>query len=99
MKMTRTAKLLRTEAEVAAHLERFRAPDGNCLYCAKPADRYDPVGPIEIRISEPDSRHIGEFFDHEFCTWECLAHWAAGQAGGEFTGEIGLLDEAQRPVE
>ena len=66
---------------VEEHLRRFRNSDGNCLHCRRPANRYHPVGPITITISEPDD---DEIFTHEFCRWECLAHWFARQAGGVF---------------
>jgi hypothetical protein len=25
-----------------------------------------------------------EIWTHEFCCWECIAHWFARQAGGDF---------------
>jgi hypothetical protein len=64
---------------VKTRLERFWKPDGKCCQCEKPADRYHPVGPIIVRISEPN----GETDTREFCCWECLGHWAAVQAGWE----------------
>jgi len=67
---------------VADHMQRFHQPDGHCLHCRRPANRSHPVGPITITVSEPDN--CGEFFTHEFCCWECLAHWFATQAGGVF---------------
>lgn len=70
-----------TDDWIEKHLQRLRKPDGDCLHCRRPANRYHSVGPITITISEPDE---DEIFSHEFCCWECLAHWFARQAGGEF---------------
>jgi len=67
---------------------RICPPDGNCRLCRQPADRYHPVGPLRVTISEPAIAEIhgGETLVHEFCCWECLGHWAAVQAGGVFVG-------------
>src|SRR5262245_47594660 len=67
---------------VEDHMRRFRKPDGHCLHCRQPANRTHPVGPLIVKIAEPDSGD--ELFTHEFCNWECLAHWMATQAGGVF---------------
>ena len=73
------------EALTERHMERFHRPDGKCLYCRQPADRFHPIGPIVIQISEPDTRD--EPFTHEFCVWGCFSHWAAVQSGGRFVAE------------
>ena len=62
-------------------LRRLHKPDGNCFYCERAADRYHPVGPIVVKITEPDE--CGNFYTYEFCNWECFGHWAAVQAGFE----------------
>ena len=67
------------------HMERFQKPDGKCLYCRQPADRFHPIGPIVITVSEPDD--CGDSTTREFCTWECFSHWAAVQSGGKFIVE------------
>jgi hypothetical protein len=67
------------------HLERFRKPDGRCLYCRQPADRFHPIGPIVITVSDPDTHYKPT--THEFCVWECFSHWAAVQGGGKFVVE------------
>ena len=72
------------EDAVEEHLQRFRKPDGYCLHCQRPANRYHPVGPITVTVSEPDDGD--EIWTHEFCCWECIAHWFARQAGGDFVG-------------
>ena len=64
--------------------QRFYKPDGNCLWCGRPADQYHPVGPITITKSEPDD--FDDIWAHEFCCWECLALWFAEQAGGVLVG-------------
>jgi hypothetical protein len=64
---------------VEEHMQRFRKPDGYCLHCRRPANQHHPVGPITITIRDPDGEET-----HEFCNWECLAHWFARQAGGVF---------------
>jgi hypothetical protein len=64
-------------------------PDGYCFYCLEPADQYHPVGPLMVTISGPDEEEI-----HEFCNWECLAHWAARAGGGTF-----LIDDHVQPLE
>jgi len=66
-----------TEDQMKDHMQRFYKPDGRCLQCREPA------GAITIKISERDMDN-GKFFTHEFCSWECLAHRFAGQAGGVF---------------
>ena len=71
-----------TEDQIREHMERLHRPDGRCCYCGAPADRFHPIGPIVIQISEPDTRD--EPLTHEFCVWECFSHWAAVQSGGEF---------------
>jgi hypothetical protein len=62
-------------------LRRIMRPDGNCTHCERAADRYHPVGPITVTISEPDA---DEAVTYEFCNWRCLGHWAAIQGGGVF---------------
>jgi hypothetical protein len=37
-------------------LRRLHKPDGNCFYCERAADRYHPVGPIVVKITEPDEK-------------------------------------------
>jgi hypothetical protein len=70
------------------HMERFNKPDGKCLYCRQPVDRFHPIGPIVITVSDPDiDAARGEPFVHEFCVWECFSHWAANQSGGSFVVE------------
>ena len=64
-----------------ARLRRINYPDGKCYHCEEPANRLSPVGPLNVKISEPNEP--GGFM-HEFCCWECLAHWAARSAGGKF---------------
>jgi hypothetical protein len=73
-------------AKAQEHLARYRQPDGLCLYCGRAANHHYPVGPITITICEPDDSGNGETdtHEHEFCRWECLAEWAAVQAGGDF---------------
>jgi hypothetical protein len=68
-------------AAVEEHLQRFHTPDGACLHCRQPANRYHPVGPITITLSAPDD---GNIWAHEFCNWDCVAAWFAEQAGGDF---------------
>jgi hypothetical protein len=70
-------------------LRRLHKPDGNCLHCEHPADRYHPVGPIVVRVSEPDDNET--WWTYEFCNWECFAHWAAVEAGF-VTPHYGALD-------
>ena len=72
------------ESAVEEHLQRFRKPDGYCLHCQRPANRYHPVGPVVVTVSAPDDGD--EIWTHEFCCWECIAHWFARQAGGDFVG-------------
>jgi len=67
-----------TDLRLERRLRRIRKPDGNCAHCERSADRFHPVGPIVVRIWEPDTE--GEPFTYEFCCWECLGHWAAVQA-------------------
>jgi hypothetical protein len=51
-----------------------------CTECGERADQYDPVGPINVVISDPEL--IGpEGIEREFCSWESLADWSAVQAG------------------
>jgi hypothetical protein len=77
-------------------LARVERPDGRCYYCELPVDRLSDVGPINIRISEPneDSEH-----EHEFCSWECFAHYAATQAGGKFVVDERLSRAEEVEVE
>jgi len=42
------------EDAVEEHLQRFRKPDGYCLHCQRPANRYHLVGPITVTLSAPD---------------------------------------------
>jgi hypothetical protein len=71
-----------TEDEFREHWQRFLKPDGLCLQCRKPAAD-GPCGTITIKISETATDN-GAWFTQEFCSWECLAHRFAGQAGGVF---------------
>ena len=71
--------------DVEEHMQRFHQPDGNCLWCRRPANQHHPVGPITITKSEPDDGD--DIWTHEFCNWECLAHWFAEQAGGVFVAD------------
>ena len=80
-----TKGLPMTEDQFEDYMQRFPNPDGNCLWCGRPANQYHPVGPITITKSEPDDGD--EIWTHEFCCWECLAHWFAEQAGGVFVGD------------
>jgi hypothetical protein len=67
------------------HMARTERPDGRCFYCGQPADRFHPLGPITITVSDPDIDSArGEPYVHEFCIWECFSHWAATQSGGRF---------------
>jgi len=68
------------EDAVEEHLQRFRKPDGYCLHCQRPANRYHLVGPITVTLSAPDDGDR----THEFCDWRCAAAWFAEQAGGDF---------------
>jgi len=70
------------EGAVEEHLQRFRKPDGYCLHCQHPANRYHPIGPITVTVSAPDDGD--EIWVHEFCNWRCFGRWAAEQAGGDF---------------
>jgi len=66
-------------------LSRFRSPDGNCLQCGQPGNRLPEVGPLWITLRMPEGEFSGgETFINCFCSWECLAHWFARQAGGVF---------------
>jgi hypothetical protein len=76
-----------TEDQIREHMARLHRPDGKCFYCGEPADRFHPIGPIMITVSDPDIRAGGELFTHEFCVWECFSHWAANQSGGKFVVE------------
>ena len=71
------------DAWIEGRLRRLDQPDGKCLHCEQPADRKHLIGPIVIRITYPSwtDPAQSETFPHEFCTWECLGHWAAIQAG------------------
>jgi hypothetical protein len=63
-------------------------PDGKCFYCRQPADRFHPLGPITITVSNHDIDSTrGEPYVHEFCIWECFSHWAATQSGGKFVAD------------
>jgi hypothetical protein len=74
----RQAKWLETR------LQRITHPDGKCFHCERPANQHYPVGPITVEISDPEC--VGPV-THEFCSWECLARWAAREAGGNFVTE------------
>jgi len=69
---------------------RVGPPDGSCGHCGQPANRYPLIGPLRVTITVPDDIEFygGETLTREFCTWECLGHWAAEQAGGEFVSFI-----------
>ena len=72
-----------SDERLESRLKRIGHPDGKCFHCEQPANRYDPVGPINVAISEFEI--VGpEGVRYEFCSWECLAHWAAREAGGDF---------------
>ena len=71
------------ETNLEEHMARLHKPDGYCFHCGSPANQNFPVGPIVIRVSEPDDGD--EVFTYEFCEWRCFAHWAAAQGGGKFT--------------
>jgi hypothetical protein len=71
-----------TEDQIEDHMQRFFKPDGLCLQCRKLAAD-GPCGTITIKISE-EAIDDGAVFTQEFCSWECLAHRIAGQAGGVF---------------
>jgi len=73
------------DEDIEDHMQRFHKPDGNCLWCGRPADQYHPVGPITITKSEPDDGD--EIWTYEFCCWECLAHWSAEGAEGTLVVE------------
>jgi len=64
------------------YMGRLQKPDGCCMHCGQPANRYFPTGPIVVTISEPDDND--KIHTHEFCNWECFGRWAAEQAGGVF---------------
>jgi hypothetical protein len=68
-----------TDLRLERRLRRIHKPDGKCTHCEQAADRYHPVGPLVVKISEPDEQ--GAFATYEFCNWECFGHWAAIQAG------------------
>ena len=76
------------EEEIA---RRLGPPDGTCLHCHRAADALLDVGPLRISIDEPEPGSPRRKTSmHEFCSWECLAEWAAIQAGGEFRDELSL---------
>jgi hypothetical protein len=75
----RRAKWLETR------LRRIDHPDGKCFHCEQPANRLSPVRPINAAVSDPDFDSIR--VTYEFCSWECFAHWAAREAGGNFVTE------------
>jgi hypothetical protein len=68
--------------EVEERMRRYLEPDGHCLQCGRPANRYHPTGPITITVSAADTEAT---YIHEFCEWRCYARWVAGEAGGVFT--------------
>jgi hypothetical protein len=71
------------QAKWLERLRRIDRPDGRCFCCEQPADRLFPVGPINVAVSDPEC--VGpEGVRFEFCCWECLARWAAREAGGDF---------------
>jgi len=45
--------------EIKRRLRRLHKPDGNCAHCERPADQYNPVGPVVVKSSEPDD--CGDF--------------------------------------
>jgi hypothetical protein len=71
-----------TEDQLDEHMRRFFGSDGLCLECRQPAAN-GPCGLITIKIAEAAIDN-GKFLTHEFCSWECLAHWFAERAGGVF---------------
>jgi hypothetical protein len=76
--MTNDSEVERRRQElINERMERLHKPDGLCCQCEKPANRYHPIGPLIMRISERDQ------FTYEFCCWECIFHWGAMQAGRE----------------
>jgi hypothetical protein len=71
---------------------RLGPPDGICHHCGGADDELPDVGPLRITIDMPSWWYIfepdcprRETYTHEFCSWNCLAQWAAIQAGGAFT--------------
>jgi hypothetical protein len=81
-----------------ARLARIERPDGRCYYCELPADRLHSVGPINVTITDPE--WVGrEGVLHEFCSWECFAHYAATQAGGKFVVDERLSHAEEVEVE
>src|SRR5262249_34967692 len=67
---------------IEQHMQRLHQPDGKCFYCEQPADRLE-IGPVVVKVSDkPDGTHR-ESCEYDFCSWECLGHWAAMQAGFE----------------
>ena len=75
-----------TDLWLERRLRRISKPDGCCYQCENSIDHLHPVGPLVITVTMPNDLEPGEreTFTHEFCCWECLGHWAAAQAGGEF---------------
>jgi hypothetical protein len=73
-----------TDLHLERQLRRIFKPDGRCYQCENPIDYFHC--PLVITITMPNDLEPGEreTFTHEFCCWECLGHWAAAQAGGEF---------------
>jgi len=70
-----------TDLRLERRWRRLRKPDGNCAHCERSADRLHPVGPIIVKVSSPDTDAAGESWIYEFCSWKCLGHWAAIEAG------------------
>jgi hypothetical protein len=75
-----TTQVCSTNAWIEAHMRL--EPDGNCVYCGRPADQHHPVGPLKVLIGEPDG--CGAMSEFAFCEWRCFGAWAATQAGGVF---------------
>jgi hypothetical protein len=46
---------------------------GKCAHCQNPSNRFLNVGPIVLIVQTPrdDTCTLG------FCSWRCVAHWAA----------------------
>jgi hypothetical protein len=74
-----------TDLRLERRLRRIFKPDGRCYQCENFLDPLYSIGPLVITITMPNDLEPGEreTFTHEFCSWECLGHWAAVQAGWE----------------
>lgn len=69
-------------SERAAAIARPRSRQDQCSACKQDAARFAPVGPVEIRMQDPE--FIGpEGVEEVFCCWDCMADFFAIQAGRE----------------